>query len=158
MGMTLWLHTLEERNYSRDSDDYSLLHRYSDELDEACTQIGVPMLSSFFDSTDLEYNYADEDDEDEHDEPDLDDAREKEAGPALDPETGLAYGIEDMEWFAIADGLKTLSKLRTHLESGGLSQLTPDHRSGLIDELNSCIGILEKSARRGGKFHLAIIE
>ena len=48
--------------------------------------------------------------------------------------------------------------LRTQLESGGLPQLTPDHRSGLIEELNSCIGILEKSARRGGKFHLAIVE
>lgn len=40
MGMTLWIHTLEERNYSKDSDDYSLMYRFAEHLDALCESAG----------------------------------------------------------------------------------------------------------------------
>ena len=85
MGMTIWMHTLEGRDYSKDSDDHTSMCRYSDELDTLSEQLKVKKLSAFFDYTDQELNSRDDADDDDEDE------------LGADPETGLAYGIDDMQ-------------------------------------------------------------
>lgn len=142
MSMTYWLHTLDGRNMSNDSDDYSLLLQWADALDLACQQLGVPLLTSFADSTDLEYCMAEDDDD--------------ESEPDPDPETGYGYGIDDQQWFAVADGLTCLSALRQHVADGWNPDLDEGDRVWLLEELDSCLERLQ-ALPAGGKFHLAVI-
>jgi len=142
MGMTLWIHTLQGRNMSKESDDHSMMNEYAEALDKVCKQLGVPLLSSFFDTTDLEYNFSDDED-DELEE------------PQIDPETELAYGIDDMKWFDAANGIRTLSALRSHVKDKGQPRLDDEERQMLIEELDDCLAKLEMA--RSGKFHLAVI-
>jgi hypothetical protein len=146
MGMTLWIHTLQGRSMTTESDDHSLMYAHSDTLDKLCRQLGVPALSSFFDTTDLEYNFAGGDDEDE--------GADTEGSP-LDPETGLEYGIDDMKWFDSTEGIATLSALRSHIEAKGVRRLSDDDRRYLVEEIDDCLEKLE--AARTGKFHLAVV-
>ena len=143
MGMTFWIHTLEGRDYSKDSDDYSLLSRHVEAIDVLCEKLGVPVMSSFVDYTDLEFNYEERDEDGE---------------PELDPETGFAYGIDDMKWFSATEGLKSFLAIRDSLKNSPLSGLSAERTSELIEELESCIQILEGPASRAGKFHLSLLE
>jgi len=145
MGMTIWIHTLEGRNYSQDSDDHSLMCRHLEAIDEVCQKIGVKSLGELMDYTDQEYNldeFGDEDDED----------------VALDPETGLAYGIDDMTWFDAKEGLSSFKALKTAVASSVITGLDTDEIVELMEELDNCITILEKSAAQTGKFHLSLVE
>jgi hypothetical protein len=148
MGMTLWIHTLEDRNYSKDSDDYSLMYDFSEKFDALCETARVRKLSEFLDFTDLEYNYSSDDSADDEDDEE----------PKLDPETGLGYGIDDMSWFNASDGLATLTMLRNQVNAGALEELTEGQRGGLLEELADCISILEGTASRSGQFHLSVVE
>lgn len=143
MGMTLWIHTLEGRDMSRESDDHSIMHDLADDLDAICRTLKVAELSSFFDSTDLELNMSEEEDEDDD--------------PEIDPETGWAYGIDDMQWFDAASGLESLSALRSHVETDATPLFEEDTKSMLLEELDDCIQKLRGPAQTGGKFHLAVI-
>ena len=145
MGMTLFIHTLEGRNMSKESDDHTLMHDHAEQLDAACKELGVLPLSSYFDTTDLELNMGEFDDE------------EFDAEPVLDPETGFNYGIDDMKWFDAGAGLKTLQALRGHVESQPLAGLDTESKSLLLEELDDCIGKLQGPAARGGKFNLPVI-
>jgi hypothetical protein len=142
MSTTIWIHTLEGRNYSKDSEDHSLMNRYSDPLDALCDSAGVGKLSDFMDYTDLEYSYPEEEEEEE---------------AVIDPETGVGYGIDDMEWFDAAAGLLTLKTLRGQVAAAGIPGPNADQTVWLVEELDHCIALLEGPAARGGKFHLAII-
>jgi hypothetical protein len=144
MGMTLWIQTLDDRDYAQDSDDYSLLYRYTEPLDALCATLGMAPLSSFFDDSDLLFNFTEPDDEE--------DASE------LDPETGLGYGIDDMAWFDAAAGLATLRALRQHLITAELPDIPIGDQIDLLEELNSGIQRLEAAAQRNARFHLALIE
>lgn len=141
--MTFWIHTLEGRDYSKDSDDYSLMSRHVEAIDVLCEKLGVPAMSSFVDYTDLEFNYEERDEDGE---------------PELDPETGFAYGIDDMKWFPAAEGLKSFLAIRDSLKNSPLSGLSAERTGELIEELESCIQILEGPASRAGKFHLSLLE
>jgi hypothetical protein len=141
MGTTLWIHTLEGREMSKDSDDHSLMYDHADGLDALCAKLGVTALSSYFDSTDLEMNMDDGFDGDGEE----------------DPETGYAYGIDDMKWFDAAAGLSTLKALRTGIAAGGLPDLDGEERPQLLEELDDCIARLEGTAARGGKFNLPLV-
>jgi len=154
MGMTLWIHTLEDRNYSKDSDDHSLMNRHRDALDALCEDAGVRKLSDFVDYTDQEYNFSDFDDDDDpaEDDPEDDDAY---ADPEFDPETDLPYGIDDMTWYSAAEGLASLRAVRDTLEGEGLEGADAEEVDGLKEEIDDCISVLEGPASRGGKFHLA---
>lgn len=143
--MTIWIHTLEERNYSKDSDDHSLLCRHSDVLDEICLEIGLRKFSEFMDFTEQSFEFDEFDDEGQEE-------------PELDPETDLAYGIDDMTWFEAADGLSSFQSLRNALSSSGIPGLDEIEIAGLVEELDNCISILESTAKRGGKFHLTLVE
>jgi hypothetical protein len=153
MGMTLWLHTLEGRSMSQESDDHSLMHRFADDLDALCAEKGLPAFSSFFDFTDLNFNMNDEIDEDSGTESDDGDDDE----PIEDPETGLAYGIDDMQWFDASTGLNSLKVLRDAVQAGAIAKLKPAQRSGLVEELDNCVSLLEAPSKNAGKFHLAVV-
>jgi hypothetical protein len=150
MGMTLWIHTLEDRNYSKDSDDHSLMNQHTEALDALCEAAGLRKLSEFVDYTDSEYDFDDADYGDEDDD-DFDD------DPEIDPETGLAYGIDDMEWFDAAEGLAMLRTLREQLASDGLQGVESDEVEAMLEELDDCIANLEGPAARNGKFHLSLV-
>ena len=146
MGMTIWMHTLEGRAYSKDSDDHSSMCRYSDELDALSEELKVKKLSAFFDYTDQELNSRDDADDDDEDE------------LGADPETGLAYGIDDMQWFDAAEGFATLSALRAAVAAGSPAELSPEARARLLKELDHCVSRIKGPAQRGGKFHLAVVD
>jgi hypothetical protein len=143
MGMALWLHTLNGRNIEGTQNDCTWMYRLAEELDLQCQVQGVLALSSFFDYTDLQANMGEEDEEPE---------------PAVDPETGWSYGIDDMQWFEAASGLQTLQSLDEHLRgTPSISGLPDDRRDELFEELTDCIRQLQGPAELGQKFHLALI-
>ena len=143
--MTLWITTLSDRQLSGESDDLSLMYDLAESLDELCNRAQKTPLSAFFDTTDLEYNLCDERDADDDDE-----------APKRDPETGLAYGIDDMKWFEAADGISTLSALRTQLASGCDFDIEPADRTVLLEEIDFCMTTLSELPDPG-KFHLAVV-
>jgi len=152
--MTLWIHTLQGREMSRDSDDHSLMHDLADELDALCLRLGVAKLSSFFDLTDMQYNLGEE--------PGTDDEVmdfDEDAEPALDAETGYAYGIDDMQWFDAATGLAALQALRSEIDAsaGAEMHLSEEQQDVLLAELDDCIMQLIETAAQGGRFHLAVL-
>jgi hypothetical protein len=144
MGMTLWIHTLEGRNYLKDSDDHSLMNQNLDSLDALCIEAKVQKLSEYLDYTDQQFNYNDFDEDDNE--------------PKLDPETGLAYGIDYMTWFDASDGLVSLQSVRNRIAEDGLHGFDADKLQALLEELDDCISILDGSASRGGKFHLSLVD
>jgi len=144
MGMTLWIHTLEGRNYLKDSNDHSLMNQNLDSLDALCTKLNVRKLSDYLDFTDQQFNYNDFDNDDNE--------------PELDPETELAYGIDDMTWFDASDGLISLLAVRNRIAEDGLHGFDADELPALLEELDDCISILDGSVSKGGKFHLSLVE
>jgi hypothetical protein len=144
MGMTLWIHTLEGRNYLKDSNDHSLMNQNLYSLDALCTKLNVRKLSDYLDFTDQQFNYNDFDDDDNE--------------PELDPETELAYGIDDMTWFDASDGLISLQAVRNRIAEDGLHGFDADELPALLEELDDCISILDGSVSKGGKFHLSLVE
>lgn len=144
MGMTIWIHTLEGKNYSKDSDDHSQMCRHLEAIDDVCQKIGVKALGEFVDYTEQEYEFNEFEDDDEDEE--------------LDSETGLAYGIDDMTWFKAEEGLPSFKALRAAVSSSGISGLSQTEVEELIEELDNCISILEKSAAQKGLFHLTLVE
>lgn len=144
MGMTLWIHTLQGREMSTESDDHSVMHDAAEALDALSTTLGVAPLSSFFDVTDLEFNMRDGPEAEEDDDAEVDE------------ETGLGYGIDDMTWHEVPAGLATLRALRAHVAEHGLDGLEGDDREQLVEEFDDCIGELQ-GLPAGAKFHLAVI-
>ena len=142
--MTLWIHTLEGRNYLKDSNDHSLMNQNLDSLDALCTKLNVRKLSDYLDFTDQQFNYNDFDNDDNE--------------PELDPETELAYGIDDMTWFDASDGLISLLAVRNRIAEDGLHGFDADELPALLEELDDCISILDGSVSKGGKFHLSLVE
>lgn len=156
MGITLWIHTLEDRNYSTDSDDHSWMHRLSDEFDEICIEAEVTRLSDFFDYTKLErsssgefvesFGASDEDEEDDEIESDPGD------------ESDLAFGVDDMSWFDSEDGLRTLGVLLIAVQAGRAGDIGGRETGDLVEELENCMRVLEDTVTRNGRFHLSVVE
>jgi hypothetical protein len=140
MSMTLWLHVLHDRKIESDETDYSSLWRFTEALDGLCASLGIPLFSSFIDRTDVKYNLVGKPEDAE-----------------LDPETGWAYGIDDMRWFDVKDGLRTLRALESHLagEPEALG-LKPGQLEALLEELREVCTKLE-SADSDARFHLELV-
>lgn len=147
MSMTLWLHTLVEREYSQDSDDHTWMYRFYTDLDDVCESLEVAKLSSFFDYSDLEFG------EELDENPELD---EEDFEP--DPETGLAYGLDEMGWFAADEGLKTLLALQKAVAENVLDYLPEEDNEQILQELQDCIETLQRLEAPQAQFHLAIIQ
>ncbi|MBF0573610.1 MAG: hypothetical protein HQK69_07610 [Desulfamplus sp.] len=144
MGMTYWIHILNGRNMSKESDDHSMMYRLSEELDIECDKLGIPRLSSFSDFTDLELCVNEDEDE-----------SQDELIP--DEETGYGYGIDDMQWFPISSGISCIEALRKHVADGWNPALNENDRAELIEEFDDCIAHLNSARIETGKFHLAVI-
>lgn len=143
MGMTVWMHVLNGRKVEVYQNDCSWMQRLADTLDKWCERHGVAKLSSFFDYTDLKASLEEPDGEEE---------------PATDPETGSSYGIDDMQWFEAASGLRTLEKLTEVLGGGEPCRGLPaDRRGELFEELQYCIRHLQPAAKQQKKFHFAAL-
>lgn len=160
MAMTLWIHTLEDGRYARDERDHSWMHRLSDELDEFCVEAEVTRLSEFFDFTSLDRNRSGEfvedfgsglgdvDDEDD----------DLEASDLDDEDADGEEGLDEMAWFESEQGLESLGVALAAANSGALAEIGDRQVGDLIEELENCIKVLEDTATRGGKFHLAVVE
>ncbi|NJK52604.1 MAG: hypothetical protein HC936_06815 [Leptolyngbyaceae cyanobacterium SU_3_3] len=120
------------------------MNQYLDSLDALCIEAKVQTLSEYLDYTDQQFNYNDFDDDDNEVE--------------LDPETELAYGIDDMTWFDASDDLVSLQAVRNRLAEDGFHGFNADELRALLEELDDCISILDDSVSRGGKFHLSLVE
>jgi hypothetical protein len=144
MGMTLWIHTLEGRDMSTDSEDHTLMYRFFDDLDSLCHKLGVAKISSFFDSTDLELCMREDDDETDED-------------PEVGSEAENSYETDNMLWFDAASGLDTFKTLRAAIAENELPNLDEENKSWLLEELDDCISKLKDPSERGSKFNLPII-
>lgn len=137
------MHTLQDRRCDMESDDYTALYNIAPALDVACEDLGVRRLTEFFDYTDQQRAYS------------LDEVPEDEQ---LDPETGLAYGIEDMAWFDAGEGVATMTALRERLRQAAVAGVDANLAGYAVDELDQCLARLETVVTVAGKFHLAVIE
>jgi hypothetical protein len=153
MGMTLWIRTLEEGEYNRESDDHSMMHLYADQLDQACDELDVERMSTFFDYTEINSDDFDEYGRDDDDADDADDDDDDER-----PSRANRQRIAEMDWFDVRKGLSTFEALKEHLDNDRIADIDDDSKMGLIEELENCIEVLEGLDPRVGKFHLAVIE
>lgn len=151
MGMTLWIHTLEGRTMSKQSADHSAMYRLTDQLDAIADSLGVSRLSDFFDDTELRQEALRMGDESDSSEGD-DDVEDE----PLDPETGWAYGIDDMKWFDVEKGLATLEALRKHVASPE-SRIRGASAKPLLEELEDCISVLRSASVTEARFNLAVV-
>lgn len=142
MGMTVWVHILNGRKIEGNQNDCSWMAQLAEPLDTICEQRGVAKLSGYFDYTDLNYNMG------EGGDPDV--------GP--DPETGWAWGIDDMSWFPAGEGLHTVRELSTAVaEAGSIGKLPTSRKGELLAELEDCAQQLAAAAALGQQFHLTVL-
>jgi hypothetical protein len=142
MGMTVWVHILDGRKIVGNQQDCSWLAQLAEPLDAICEQRGVGKLSGYFDYTDLQHNMGEGGDPD--------------AEP--DPETGWAWGIDDMKWFPAADAVRTLQALKSAVpEAGSIGKLPADRSGELVAEIDDCLQQLEPAAAAGKQFHFTVL-
>lgn len=140
MSRVLRLNTLLDRNFQPGERSLKALWAALDTLDALCKTLGVTALSQFLDSTAVELQQAVKL---------IDDDAVPAADPVTDPETGLAYGIEDMSWQPIAAGMSSLEALEQHLQRDA-------NQADLMQELKYCISALAPLEAEGAQFHLAV--
>lgn len=141
---SLRLATLDQRHFQLHDTALPDLVEQMNGLDALCRTLGVTPLSQFLDITALEFAEA---------------SRllaTEEVGPAReDPETGLPWAIEDMDWFPISTGMITLEALSAHLQRNRPRELSGANRQRLLAALAFCEAQLRPLEREGGQFHLA---
>ena len=140
---TLRLATLNQRHFLLHDTALPVLVEYMSGLDALCRTLGVTPLSQFLDITALEFAEASG-------------LLAAEApAPKIDPETGLAWGIEDMDWFPISTGMITLEALSGHLQRNRPREVAGANRGPLLEALAFCESQLLPLEAEGGQFHLA---
>ena len=140
---TLRLATLNHRHFLLHDFALPVLVEYMNGLDALCRALGVTPLSQFLDITALEFAEAG-------------DLLAADAPPPrVDPETGLAWGIEDMDWFPISTGMITLEALSGHLQRNRPREVSGANREQLLQALAYCETQLLPLETEGGQFHLA---
>lgn len=144
MSAVLRLATLDQRHFQLHPTVLQQLLEYIDGLDALCKTLGVAPLSEFVDITALEFSDA-----------------SKLVSPAndgaakTDPETGLPWSIEDMDWFPASNGMITLEALIAHLQRNRPREVSGANRSHLLAALEFCEQQLGPLEAEGGQFHLA---
>ena len=144
MSAVLRLATLDQRHFQLHSTVLQQLAEHLQGLDTLCRALGVTPLSQFVDLTALEFQEAAQ----------LLDGEETTPAP-LDPETGLAWGIEDMDWYPISTGMTTLEALSGHLQRNRSREISGANHRQLLDSLTFCETCLRPLETEGGQFHLA---
>lgn len=143
MSRVLRLNTLLDRRFQPGAISLDAMRAELGRLDALCKTLGVSELSRFLDTTAVELQQA---------VILVDDTQVPSADTASDPETGLAYGIEDMSWQPIAAGMSSLEALEQHLQREHQGART----SSLLDELAYCLRALSPLEAEGAQFHLAL--
>jgi hypothetical protein len=138
MGMTIWILSRKKMS-DGDNFDHSALLIASEKIDDLCKDLGLKIITPFFDYTDCEVNCSNE--EDFHSEEVI---------------------RERASWFNPKDILPTMIKLRENLASDEklvLSLFEEDQSlsEDLLEELNDCIEKLEKIADEGDLFHFCVV-
>ncbi len=146
MSRVLRLNTLLDRSFQPGAIALGALSAELKRLDALCKTLGVSELSRFLDTTAVELQQA---------VILVDDAQVPTADTTSDPETGLAYGIEDMSWQPIAAGMSSLEALEQHLQR---SSDPSTSAALLLQELRYCISALAPLETEGAQFHLALEE
>lgn len=140
----LRLATLDQRDFQLHDTPLPGLAGQLNGLDALCRTLGVTPLSQFVDITALEFAEA---------------SRllgeEVPTPPRSYPETGLPWGIEDMDWFPVSTGMITLEALTGHLQRNRPRELAGADRSQLLETLMFLAEQLRPLEAEGVQFHLA---
>jgi hypothetical protein len=139
MGTTIWV--LGKSSMSEGDDwDHTAIFEAVEKLDAVCASSGVPALSTFLDWTDFNANMSDEEEFPADDEM-------REGANWFDPDAALRV-LRVVRDYA-AENKSVLSEL---YEPGS------EHLSEcLLDELDDCIGKVEKIRDSGDQFHLCVV-
>jgi len=137
MGMTVWVNYLKEGHVSSDESDKSAMYRHVDKLDKLCVKLGVPTLSGFLDTTDLEVSMSDE--------------------PV---DTGNTWELmaRKGKWFHPDEGVKVLSALIEQLQKQPIRfGLLSDGYPQVMQDLSDCRDSIIKARQDGAQFHLCVV-
>ena len=134
MGMTLRIRMYRDGQVVEGDREYSVAFEMAETVDELCEQIGVMELTNFYDHSDLEAEFAADDEF---------------------PET-------DQAWFTAADGLTTVEAVLASLHDQPVSSLPEEladdeSRNTLIDELEHCRNTLREALSETLPFHLRVV-
>lgn len=144
MSAVLRLATLDQRHFQLHAAVLHQLAEHLQGLDTLCRALGVVPLSQFVDLTALEFQEA------------AQLLATEEPVPAQpDPETGLAWSIEDMDWYPISTGMITLEALSGHLQRNRPREVSGANHRQLLDSLTFCETCLRPLETEGVQFHLA---
>lgn len=134
MSDTIWVRRKSQAGSANSGDDvdHSLFCKNSEALDKLAQSIGVCKLSHFFDTTDLQYNMAEED----------------------LPETWIA---ENENWFSPSDALPVLTKIVARLKAGEVKGIKEKWRPELLEELEDCLAKVSEAERENDQFHFCIV-
>lgn len=142
----LRLATLDQRHFQLHDTALLELVEHMNGLDALCRTLGVTPLSQFLDITPLDFAEASRM---------AAAAGETVSPPKVDAETGLPWGIEDMDWFPISTGMITLEALTGHLQRNRPREISGANHAQLLDALVFCEGQLRPLEAEGGQFHLS---
>lgn len=134
MSDTLWVRRKSMAASEDVADDYdhSLFYRHADALDKLADSLGVPRLSDFFDTSDLEYNLSEED-------------------------LPASWIAEHEQWYPPAEALSALRRIIECLKAGEVKGIKEKVRGDLLEELRDCLVKLERAEGEGDSFHFCIV-
>jgi len=134
MSDTIWVRRKSQAGTDDSGDDFdhSLFCKASEELDKLAESLGVRPLSDFIDTTDMHFNFSEED----------------------LPESWIA---ENEKWFAPADALPSLTKIVERLKSGEVKGIKEKLRPELIEELEDCLAKVSEAGQEGDQFHFCLV-
>jgi hypothetical protein len=134
MSNTIWVRRKSRVGTDDSGDDYdhSLFCKASEELDELANSLGVRVLSDFIDTTDMQYNFSEDD----------------------LPESWIT---ENEKWFAPADALPSLTKIVERLKAGEVKGIKEKLRPELIEELEDCLAKVSEAEREADQFHFCLV-
>jgi hypothetical protein len=134
MSDTIWLELSDGRQKTGGDRDNSAMLRLSEDLDALATKLGVAKLTTFYDSSALAEEYADEFE-------------------------GADMPAAESAWFEASAGRESVAALLGALRENPKA-VQADSAGGatvLIEELEYCHGALIDAERRGQRFHLLIV-
>jgi hypothetical protein len=134
MSDTLWVRRKSRAGTDDSGDDYdhTLFCKASEELDKLAQSLGVRPLSDFIDTTDMQFNFSEED----------------------LPESWIA---ENEKWFAPADALPSLTRIVERLKKGEVKGIKEKLRPELLEELEDCLAKVTEAGKEADQFHFCLV-
>lgn len=134
MSDTIWVRRKSEaaKGESVDDFDHSLFCKYADALDAHAQTLGVRKLSEFFDTTDLQFNFSDDE----------------------LPETWIA---DNEQWFDAARALPALRSVIASLKAGPVKGVPAKALPDLLEEPEDCEAKVAAVDADGDRFHFCVV-